>query len=314
MTNNPSRRALRVEAIGAELKKHGIPMHWETIAAMMTDKHPRLFDDSRAVVETLALHGDHFRHEGDGVYTIATAVSKAQYPPTPQPLPWPHLDSAFFLGALCARGRIAIDDDRVIIGFRYGGRAYSHGGRTGYIGKGRVSFKASEVVPKVPASVARRIARVLAPVVPKVVQSGPMHFEVTLDTLKRPGLVSDILKMIGPGSDYTSFTVPQSVIKGSKEVRESFLQGFAQVCGLASAGTNLYGGKEQVWLRPDTANKPLFHQLMQLLKGFGMAVYWNDRDERDIAIKINCQDWQKITFGIDWLDAIVKEGARLNCG
>src|SRR5262249_6613815 len=106
----------------------------------------------------------------------------------------------------------------------------------------------------------------------------------------------------------------RQVMRGSRAIKHSFLRGLGLACGLASAGTNLYGGKEQVWLRPATVNKPLFYQLADLVDSLGCPVYWNNRNSRDVAIKINCEDWLAMGFGVAWLDAIVAEGARLNRG
>jgi transcription elongation GreA/GreB family factor len=119
--------------------------------------------------------------------------------------------------------------------------------------------------------------------------------------------------LLRPGHDYVTFTAPDDIVTGhNDELRVPFLRGFAQVCGLASSGTNLWGGYEQIWLRPDTDNKPLFYQLIEMLEDMGIEVYSNDRDERDISIKINCEDWESIGFGIAWIDKIVREGAKLN--
>jgi hypothetical protein len=306
-----SKRAMRVRAIQAELSKHGIPLHWETIAVMVIDKYRALFTVPREVVEVLALHPDIFRAEGEGIYALQRERK------TPQStdkvvLDWPSTDTAFFLGTLCARGSLSPEDDIITIGFRYGGRAYSHRGRTGYIGKGKVSFKAAEVVPQVPRAVAKRLRRLLQPLPVTVEERGPANYEITVDCYSRQGFVGSVSQFLGPGSSYSSFNVPGTLRTDTDDVKKSFLRGFGQVCGLASAGTNLFGGTEQVWLRPATENKPLFHQLMDLLKQMGLIVYWNDRDERDISIKVNCEDWQRIGFGIGWLDKIVAEGARLN--
>jgi hypothetical protein len=164
----------------------------------------------------------------------------------------------------------------------------------------------------VPQSVVRAISGVVRPAKPRIDSEGAMHFGILIDCFAVPRLIDDVLTYVGPGTDYSSFVMPAVMGPAGVRERKAFLRGFAQVCGLASAGTNLWGGTEQIWLRPDTKNKPLFYQLMDLIRGLQIPVYWNDRDERDISIKVNCEDWLTIGFGIDWIDSIVREGARLN--
>lgn len=310
--SNP-RRVERVEAIEAVLKKHGTPLHYDMVAVMVLDKYPALFRSAREVVGLLALERGRFRPLGEGVYSLETTKSRKTLGGNPKRFRWPDPEVAFLLGAMCARGAVIPESSTIKIGFRYGGKAYSYRGKTGYIGKGGVSYKAADVVPKVPASVARHIRAVLPELRVTVSQGGPMHFEIHVDCQQDDAAMSDILRFLGPGHNYTTFTAPESMISGPDEkMRRPFLRGFAQVCGLVSAGTNLFGGVEQIWLRPDTDNKPLFYQIIEMIELMGVDVYTNDRDERDIAIKINCEDWQSIGVGVKWIDELVAEGAAIN--
>lgn len=80
-----------------------------------------------------------------------------------------------------------------------------------------------------------------------------------------------------------------------------------------SEGTYDPTHKEQVWLRPATKNTVQFTQLVDLLASrMGIPVYTHQRTDRDVAVKVRCEAWVDIGFGVDWLDALVEEGARLN--
>ena len=141
---------------------------------------------------------------------------------------------------------------------------------------------------------------------------GAWSYDVELDFESRPSVFSDLATWLQPGDDFRSFAVPSDVFDAEFAIQRAFVRGFGLVCGLVSSGTNLFGHIEQVWLRPDTGNKAQFHQIIVLLSRMGIVTYWNDRNERDIAVKVRCEDWMAIGFGVEWLDSIVAEGARIN--
>ncbi|GEM_PF-3112464 len=223
---------------------------------------------------------------------------------------WPSNDAALLMGALAARGKIS--DTSLSIRFTYGGQNYQHNGLKGYIGKGRVSYKALDVVDQVPSVVADRIRQVVLPSIPKVVKVGSWTFEIQVDCTENTNLISKIREFFPSSGDYKDFDVPQQIFKADKEVWEEFLRGYGLASGLVSSGTYT-GDKQLVWLRPAMENLNQFDQMVDLIENkIGIKVYKHRRKDRDVAIKMNCESWMDIGFGVEWLDAIVEEGARLN--
>jgi Transcription elongation factor, GreA/GreB, C-term len=310
-SSNPADR--RTVAILDCLVRHGYPLHVDVLARMLEDKHRGLFKGRSDLVLSLTRRSDLFANLGHGVFGLGRGLS-GQHEPLREPkvMRWPDAATAILLGALCARGRLETQQPQAVVTFRYGGKAYSHKGRRGYIGKGSVSFRAVDVVPLVP----KTLGRVISPAIGKgstaVTVSSSAAYELLLDFAPEPARIDEIRRILGPGIDYQTFVIPLLVFEAADPIKRAFLRGFGLASGLVSSGTNLYGNQEQVWLRPDTSNKVLFHQVIALLRELGIDVYWNDRDQRDISVKINCEDWATIGFGVDWLDAIVAEGARLN--
>lgn len=227
---------------------------------------------------------------------------------------WPSRDTSFFLGAMSARG--SIDEQRNItsIRLRYGGNAYSHNGVKGYIGKGNVTFDATSVVHLVPQAIAERIRIVVYPSVPVVRQLGKWTYEVEVDYTDNAQLLDNLKLFFGDDHDYQTFRVPRQVMSSDdRDLQEDFIRGYGLVCGLVSSGTYSPTGEHQVIFRPATPNTRQFEQIVNVLEGsFSIVTYKHRRPTRDVGIKVRCEDWLDIGFGVDWLDSIVEEGARLN--
>jgi len=237
-----------------------------------------------------------------------------EYLAAEQPRPgfhWPSRNAAFLLGCLTARGSIERLNNVLRIELRYGGNAYRHGGRVGYIGKGNVAFEAASVVPLVPQALADRITPTLAPATPSVRQTGRWTFLVEIDCHQQ--LLDELHSFFGSAVDYHAFPIPRQIMNAERELQEEFLRGYGLACALVSEGTYDPTYNHQVWLRPATSNARQFDQLADLLeKSLGIAIYKHRRATRDVAVKVRCEAWLDIGFGTDWLDAIVEEGARLN--
>lgn len=243
-------------------------------------------------------------------YRVRDATPKTKTDPT---LAWPNGDSAFLLGVITARGTINWDEGVISIEHRTGGPAYSHNGQAGYIGKGDVSFAASSVVPIIPEYVAQRLA--------KSVPSSGISVEIKSIHITSIGIridpssafMSNLQTFLGNRTSYKEFRIPSDIIAADRELQEEFLRGFGTISGLVSSGTYSPTGTHQIWLRPATENVRQFDQLVSLLENkIGYVTYKNRRQSRDVAVKVRCEDWMDIGFGIDWMDAIVEEGARLN--
>ena len=227
---------------------------------------------------------------------------------------WPSSDAAFLLGALAARGFIHRNIQMLSIEFRYGGGAYKHKGQQGYIGKGDVSYKADEVVPLVPEAVANRIKDVVAPAGVQVLRTGKWTYRIEIDASTHQSLLSELRSFFGTATSYQAFHIPRQILSADRELQDEFVRGYGLACALVSQGTSLPKSKNhQVWLRPATENTSQFNELVDLLeKSMGIPTYKHRRAKRDVEVKIRCESWLEIGFGVDWLDAIVEEGARLN--
>lgn len=310
LTTEQRKRA--VDAITSELITFGYPLHGETVAQMVTHRHPELFGSSEDVLRVLASESDRFENLGAGVFGVARLDHAVARNRRTGEIGWPDEGVATVLGCLCGRGRLDLDRGAVVVTLRYGGAAYSYRGRRGLIGKGAVAFVASDVVPEVATTIAQLAATVMPGVRSCVHARGAWSYDVELDCGGRPTVLGDLVTWLHPGDDFRSFAVPADVFDAELTIQRAFVRGFGLVCGLVSSGTNLFGQIEQVWLRPDTGNKAQFHQIIVLLSRMGIGTYWNDRNERDIAVKVRCEDWMSIGFGVEWLDALVAEGARMN--
>ena len=65
-----NRREAQLKAIREALRAHGSPLHWEVLAAIVTAKHPALFQSTRSVSRLLSWNHEEFESEGDGVYRL----------------------------------------------------------------------------------------------------------------------------------------------------------------------------------------------------------------------------------------------------
>ena len=231
----------------------------------------------------------------------------------PQGFRWPSTDAAFLIGALTARGAFDTRLERISIDFAYGGAAVSHHGRRGYYGKGDVAYSAVEVVHQVPAAVAERITPIVAPATVEVTRLGAWSYRVAVDYSGHPTLMNDLRQFFGDASSHRTFQIPRQLKAAERALQIEFLRGYSLACGLVSSGTYDPTHNEQVWLRPTTQNELQFDELVALLvTSVGIPVYQHRRATRDVEVKIRCEDWLEIGFGVDWLDHILEEGARLN--
>lgn len=218
-------------------------------------------------------------------------------------LRWPNSDTALLLGAVVARG--AITSSTVTVTFKYGADVYQ---------KGEVAYQADDVAHEVPDTLAKRLSQLVDPTVPSVRRRGKRTYELVLDFRNNPTFLEELSPFLGGGTSYRRFTIPTQIqVADDREIQEEFLRGYALACGLVSKGTYDPTRHHQVWLRPATENTRQFDQIADLLQNkLGIPVYKHRRATRDVAIKVKCEAWLEIGFGVDWLDALVEEGAREN--
>ena len=227
---------------------------------------------------------------------------------------WPNEDSAFLLGLITARGTINWDVGLISIEHRTGGSAYSHNGQRGYIGKGNIQYRASDVVQYIPEHIRQRLTRLIST---DTIHINSRNSRVTdIDIYLGDSeleFISTLRNFLGDRINYKEFRIPREIFDASRELQEEFLRGYGSICGLVSSGTYSPTRIHQVWLRPATENIQQFNQLVRLIENsIGYTTYKNRRSERDVAVKIRCEDWMDIGFGVEWMDSLVEEGARLN--
>lgn len=177
------------------------------------------------------------------------------------------------------------------------------------------SYAADEVIPTIPTHIVERIRAVLPGV--SIALSGRV---ITVDLSHRPTIYDVVRIPFRPASDPTQFRLPVGLARADEDVITEFIRGFAVASGLVTDGTSLprhpltgMPGMMTVWLRPQTGNKRLFDELHSLIEArLSIPVIEHWREYREPHLKIRCQDFLEIGFGIDWWDELVEEGARYN--
>lgn len=224
---------------------------------------------------------------------------------------WPSAEAAFLMGVIAARGTLLPDDKRLEIGLLFNPGAY----KDERIAVRSVSYKAREVLPTIPQEVARR-ANELLPEATITIEG----YTVAIDLSKEPNAFNAIRAAFDPALDAHAFSLPRGLMLQDESIVSEFVKGFAVACALLTDGTSMprnprtgMSGQMVVWLRPKKANQLLFDQLYELVqRRLGMTVYRHERIDRDPHLKIPCEDFAELGFGIDWWDALVNEGAVYN--
>lgn len=226
-------------------------------------------------------------------------------------LVWPSVDAAYFLGAITARGRLFPEDKKVKINLGFRASAY----KNGQITVRCVSHSAAEVLPTIPAALTAKI-RALLPSASVTVNG----FNVVVDLSGDRAAFDTLVDVFYPYLNCSEFHLPRQLATSDEAVVSEFVRGFAVASALLTDGTSMPGdrftglpGQMVVWLRPKQANQSLFNELYQLIqRRLGITVYRHVRQDRDPHLKIRCEDFQEIGFGIDWWDQLVQEGAAYN--
>ena len=65
------RSAEQVSELKVALGAHGLPLHWEVLAAIAMARRPDLFPSPRSVLRLMTWHPDEFEPAGNGVYRLA---------------------------------------------------------------------------------------------------------------------------------------------------------------------------------------------------------------------------------------------------
>ena len=68
-----------------------------------------------------------------------------------------------------------------------------------------------------------------------------------------------------------------------------------------------------VWLRPKQSNEEMYDELDEVItRRLHLTVYHHRRTDRDPHLKLLCEDFAEVGFGIDWWDQLVHRGAEYN--
>jgi HKD family nuclease len=227
---------------------------------------------------------------------------------------WPSVDSAFMMGAITARGAFLPNLKQIDIRLRFRSTFYGQGG-SGQIILGSKSFNAAEVLPEIPQNIAQQ-ARLVFPKA-KVILQG---FRIVIDFSSDHETFDAVIGLFQPWLTCDEFRLPKDLDTASEPIFTEFVRGFAVASALLTDHTSLPGnkrlglpGQHVVWLRPKQKNTALFELLRGLIDlRLGLRVYTHRRTDREPHLKIPCEDFRGIGFGIPWWDDLLDEGAALN--
>lgn len=228
----------------------------------------------------------------------------------PPVLEWPSVEAAYIAGLIAARGTFNERARTIQIRLGFNKGSYPNG-------EIRVWNKvaiAEQVIPQIPERIAERLKLILPD--GTVSSAGRV---VTIN-LRQHRPVYDVIRVpFQPASDTTQFRLPRGLANAGEDVITEFVRGFAVASGLVTDHTALPAhpltgvAMRVVWLRPKTGNKRLFDDVHALIEErLGIKVYTHWREYREPHLKIRCQDFLEIGFGIDWWDGLVAEGADYN--
>lgn len=224
---------------------------------------------------------------------------------------WPSARTAFIIGAITARGYI--DPDSYQISVRLGFRANAY--KNGRVAVLNESFVASDVLPTIPQTIANSAIRVL-PNCAVTIENMRVNldFQDDLDTFQT------IAALFAPRADCDSFYLPTGLSGAADSVVAEFVRGFAMASALLTDATSMPGnsvtglpGQMVVWLRPKQRNLRLYDQLDAIItRRLHITVYHHRRGDRDPHLKLLCEEFQEIGFGVEWWDRLLNAGAQHN--
>ena len=215
------------------------------------------------------------------------------------------------LGAIAARGYLDSETAKITIRLLFRHQSYS----AGRITVQGLSFDAAEVLPDIPRAIAQQ-ARLVFPGADTVVDG----MRVVIDLSNTPDVFDTVEGLFVPHKDCDSFRLPQDLAAGDAGVVTEFVRGFAVASALLTDSTSMprnpvtgLPGQMVVWLRPKKSNPRLFNELHELItRRLGLTVYRHQRSDRDPHLKIPCEEFAEVGFGIDWWDQLVNSGAEYN--
>ena len=229
----------------------------------------------------------------------------------PATFEWPSVRAAFVMGAITARGFLDLEESSISIPLLFRTSGY----KNGRIAVRGVSFDPAEVVPSIPQFVASQ-ASLAFPQAEVTVDK----MKVTIDLSKDSVAFGIVASVFAPEVDCNSFRLPRQLAGAGDTVVSEFVRGFSVASALLTDATSMPGnaltglpGQMTVWLRPKQGNQVLFNQLYEILtRRLHIVVYQHRRSDRDPHLKLPCEDFSEIGFGLGWWDELLRAGADYN--
>ena len=238
------------------------------------------------------------------------ALSDHLQSPDQREFNWPSIGAAYLMGVIAARGKLIPSEHRIQVRLHFNPSGY----RDRSITVNETSFPADSYLQTIPREIASRIQSILPGA--EVTQDGN---SIDIDLTLCPEVMSVIAEAYAPDSNNAEFRLPRDLLESAhRDVVLEFVRGFACACALLTNATSLPGtwgrrGQMMVWLRPVKANKPLFNLLDDLIQTrLGMSVVRHWRTNKEPHLKISCDNFLDIGFGIDWWDELVAAGVDYN--
>lgn len=229
----------------------------------------------------------------------------------PAAFEWPSVAAAFIMGAITARGRLNPDDALISIPLLFNPGAYSNG----QITVRGVSHNAAAVLPTIPQSIATS-ARQAFPMAMVSVDGKT----VTINLQDNTDTFGNVMGLFAPATDCNSFHLPRGLANVGDSVVAEFVRGFAVASALLTDATSMprsaitgLPGQMTVWLRPKQGNRRLFDQLYDIVtRRLHITAYRHWRTNREPHLKLLCEEFAEIGFGVDWWDELLRTGADYN--
>ena len=224
---------------------------------------------------------------------------------------WPSVRAAFIIGAITARGFLDLEASSISIPLLFRTSGY----KDGRIAVRGVSFDPVEVLPSIPQFVASE-AKLAIPQADVTIDKMKVEIDLSKDSATF-GLVAGLF---APQVDCDCFRLPRQLAVAGDSVVSEFVRGFAVASALLTDATSMPGnsltglpGQMTVWLRPKQGNQVIFNQLYEILtRRMQIAVYQHRRSYREPHLKVPCESFAEIGFGINWWDELLRAGADYN--
>ena len=224
---------------------------------------------------------------------------------------WPSVTAACIMGAITARGRLNPDTAVISIPLLFKSSSYGDGRIT----VRDVSFVAADVLPIIPQTL-MTYARQAFP----MANISTMGMTVTIDFQDAPETFGRVMELFAPHTDCDSFLLPRALANAGDSVISEFVRGFAVASALLTDATSMPGnrlaglpGQMTVWLRPKQNNLPLFDQMtVMVTRRLHITAYQHRRTYRESHLKLLCEEFAEIGFGIDWWDQLLQAGVEYN--